>query len=171
MAWHGGLGVFGGFVFQSDVAAIIGGAENIDEMLEIGVFLFLASALNLGLDLHGNGIRRQPRQVGVRVGADKIARVPIHAEPIVLDGLDDGKHLLDGGDEAAVIFQRKDDAELGGIITSLLDRLDAAGAGFLFGVPLVHVAGENANRFGAEPRSVIHPVFDILNLLAQLGGI
>jgi len=131
----------------------------------------LARPLNLGFDLHCHGVRRQPSQVGIRIRADKIAGVPIHAEPVVLHGLNDGHHLVDGSDDAAVVFQGEDHAVLGGIVAGFLDRFDAACPGFLFRVALVHVAGKNADRLGAEPRSVFHPVFDGLNFTPQLGGI
>ncbi len=84
MPRYGGLGVFGSFVFQGDIAAIVGSPEDTDQPFQVGLFLLLARPLDLRFDLHGDGVRGEPSEIGVWIVANEIARVPIDAEPVVL---------------------------------------------------------------------------------------
>src|SRR5262249_30798177 len=93
------------------------------------------------------------------------------AEPVALDGADDGEHLLRRRGDAAVILEGKIDAELAGVLAAFLDRLDAALAGALLNVAPLHRAGEDAHRLAAQARSVLDPILNRRNLLSEARGI
>src|SRR5207247_2021429 len=74
---HGDFRVLGGFILESDVTAVVGGAQHLNFALEVGFLRLAAFALDLGLDLHDDGVRSQSLQVGVRVLGAEVAGVEV----------------------------------------------------------------------------------------------
>src|SRR5207245_8061804 len=97
----------------------------------------------------------------------EVPRVPVNAEPLMLYRAHYVEHLIDGIDNAAVIFQGEIDTVLAGMIASLLDGLDAACAGLLFRIAFVHAAGKDADGVAAQQGRVLHPLFDRGDLLSE----
>ena len=88
--------VFARLVFEDDVARIFGLAEDCDDPGEVGVFLGLPLAADLGLDLDVDRVGGELGEVGVGVVAVEVAGVEVDAEVGRVDGLDQLQELRRG---------------------------------------------------------------------------
>lgn len=104
-----GIGIFLFFVFEDDVASVVGSAENIEQS---GVVCgdFFAVDLGHDFDLGGDSVGGDAFQLHVGKGSwGEVGRVPNDAEPGSVEPFDDGEEVVDLFDKV-VIFEAKDDA-------------------------------------------------------------
>src|SRR5688572_11744374 len=98
----------------------------------------------------------------------EIAGVEVDAEPVRLDLANDRQQLIRGRHDAAVILQRQENSEAGGVFTRPMNRVDAPASRVLLGRALLKIAGEDADGWSVELRRKVRPPLDVVDLLVQL---
>ena len=92
------------FVFQNDVSAIVGVAENLGKPLEVGRLLLLAiGTRDHDLDLHVQRVGSNFGQVAVNVFRMKIARIQVDSKPGALDGLESAMQNVSTSEQVVIV--------------------------------------------------------------------
>lgn len=162
-AGDGGVGIFGGFVFEDEVALVIGVAEDFDEAREVGGLFLRAFGLEFGFELDVDGVGSAAGEVAVGIVGVEIGGIEVDAEPGALDGFDDVEEGVGFRDDAAMVFEAEHDAVFAGVGAAFFKGFNAIllrdVEGLAFGV-----AGEDADVRDAHEGGVVDPLFGMGNL-------
>ena len=156
------------FVFEGDVAAVVGVAEDLEDAIEVGGVFAAAFFGDFGLDLDGNGLGGEFGDVFVGVVVP-VAGIEVDAEPFVVDGVEHGQDVVGGFDEVSVVLDGEEHGACSRVIADFLESFDGllevAVAVGVFGF----ASGEDSDDGGAEFYCVFDPAFGVLDLLAVFG--